>query len=452
MAVRISEHFTFKKIFKITIFPICMMIFTSLYSIIDGIFISNFTSSEAFAGVNLIFPFIMILGGIGFMLGTGGSALVSKLLGQKKNLQANETFSMMIIYTIIIGLIFSILGAIFIEHIANFMLSLSSAEVNEENTLMVNYAIEYGRILMLGQVAFMLQNVFQSFFMVDEKPTLGFLFTISAGIANIILDALFVGLLSWGIIGAALATVIGYLVGGIGPLVYFLTHKNDYITLVKTSLKIKPLLQSCFNGSSEFINQISTSVVSIVFNIQLLKYYGQAGINAYGIIMYVSFVFISIFIGYAIGMAPVVGYHFGAENSIELKNVLRKSTIIILACSLIMFILGESLAEPFAMIFSKGEQELIELSTVGMRIYSISFITVGLCIYLSSFFTALNNGIISAIISFLRTLVLQIAFVFILPLFMGPIGIWWAIVLSEFGAIIAALIFLFLNRKKYKYF
>lgn len=452
MAIRISEHFTFKKLFKITIFPICMMIFTSLYSIIDGIFISNFTTPSAFAGVNLIFPFIMVLGGIGFMLGTGGSALVSKLLGEKKNIEAKKTFSMIIIYTIIIGLIFSVLGAIFIEPIANFMLFLSSAENNEENIAMLNYAIEYGRLLMLGQVAFMLQNVFQSFFMVNEKPTLGFIFTIAAGVTNIILDFLLVGLLNLGVTGAALATICGYLVGGTGPTIYFLTHKNDYITLVKTDLKLRPLLQSCFNGSSEFVNQISTSIVSIVFNIQLLKYYGQAGINAYGIIMYVSFVFLAIFIGYSIGVAPVVGYHFGAKNTDELKNVLKKSTIIIISLAVMMFILGESLAEPFAKIFAKGEEGLIHLSTIGMRIYSISFLFSGLCIFISSFFTALNNGIISAFISFLRTLVLQISLVFILPLFMGSVGIWWAIVLSELAAIIVALIFLMAKRKKYNYF
>lgn len=447
MKVRLSEHFTFKKIFMITIAPILMMVFTSLYSIIDGIFIANFTSSSAFAGVNLVFPLIMIIGGIGFMLGTGGSALVSKLLGEKKDEEAKKTFTMIIYFTVILGLFFSIVGCLLIEPLVNAMASLSIDSSKE----MIAEAITYGRILMLGQVAFMLQNVFQSFFMVDEKPLIGFLFTLLAGITNIIFDGIFVGLLTLGVTGAALATILGYLVGGIGPVIYFLIHKNDYIAFRKTKLKIKPLLKSCFNGSSEFVNQISTSIVSIVFNLQLLKYYGENGINAYGIIMYVSFVFLAIFIGYAIGMAPVVSYHFGARNTNELKNVLKRSLIIISIIAFTMFILGECLATPFALIFSKGDEELIYLATIGMRIYSISFLCSGLCIYISSYFTALNNGLISAIISFLRTLVFQISFVFILPLIMGSVGIWWAIVFSEVAAIILAIIFLMTNRKKYNY-
>lgn len=423
------------------------MVFTSLYSIIDGIFIANFSSASAFAGVNLVFPLIMVIGGIGFMLGTGGSALVSKLLGEKKNDEANKTFTMIIVFTIILGILFSIIGCLAIEPLVNLMASISIKSTQE----MISQAIIYGRILMLGQVAFMLQNVFQSFFMVDEKPFLGFLFTIFAGMTNIILDGILVGLLNLGTVGAALATTIGYIVGGIGPFIYFLTHKNGYIHFSHTKLKLKPLLQSCFNGSSEFVNQISTSIVSIVFNLQLLKYYGENGINAYGIIMYVSFVFLAIFIGYSIGIAPVVSYHYGANNTNELKNVLIKSLIIIGSLAITMFILGEALAIPFATIFSKGDPNLISLATTGMRIYSISFLCSGLCILISSYFTALNNGLISAIISFLRTLVFQISFVFILPLLMGAIGIWWAIVFSEVAAIILAIVFLISNKNKYKY-
>lgn len=447
MKVRLSEHFSFKKIFLITIAPICMMVFTSLYSIIDGIFIANFSSASAFAGVNLVFPLIMVIGGIGFMLGTGGSALVSKLLGEKKNDEANKTFTMIIVFTTILGILFSIIGCLAIEPLVNLMASISIESTQE----MISEAIIYGRILMLGQVAFMLQNVFQSFFMVDEKPFLGFLFTIFAGLTNIILDGILVGLLNLGTVGAALATIIGYIVGGIGPFIYFLTHKNGYIHFSHTKLKLKPLLQSCFNGSSEFVNQISTSIVSIVFNLQLLKYYGENGINAYGIIMYVSFVFLAIFIGYSIGIAPVISYHYGANNTNELKNVLIKSLIIIGSLAITMFILGEALAIPFATIFSKGDSNLISLATTGMRIYSISFLCSGLCILISSYFTALNNGLISAIISFLRTLVFQISFVFILPLLMGAIGIWWAIVFSEVAAIILAIVFLISNKNKYKY-
>lgn len=447
MKVRLSDHFTFKKIFKATLAPMLMMVFISLYSIVDGIFISNFASKEAFAGVNLIFPIIMIIGGIGFMLGTGGSAFVSKLLGEKKDEEAHKTFTMTILFALIIGVIISISGALLVKPIALAMASVS----DDVSATTIKEAIKYGQLLMLGQVFFILQNLYQSFFIVDEKPVLGFLFTLGAGILNMVLDLLFIAVFKWGIVGAALATILGYIVGGLGPTIYFLVNKNDYIRFRKTNIKFKPILQICFNGSSEFVNNISSSIVSIIFNIQLLRYFGEAGVNAYGIMMYLGFVFCAIFIGYSGGVAPIESYNYGANNSKELKNVLTKSLIITSIFSLAMFSILLVFANPLASLFASDSPELMEITTVGLRIYSFAFLMIGSSIYISTFFTALNNGLVSALISFLRTLVFQIVFVFTFPLFMGSYGIFYSILGSEIVSVILAVSFLIGLRKKYNY-
>ena len=447
MRVSISEHFTFKKIFYITIFPIIMMVFISLYSVIDGLFIANFSNNHAFAAVNLIFPFIMIIGSIGFMLGTGGTALVSKYLGEKQQEKANQTFSLIIYTTIVLGFVFSIGGSLLIKPVVTIMASISQDSTEE----MVGYAIQYGQVMMLGQVAFMLQNVFQAFFMVAERPHISFRFTLIAGISNILLDALFVAVLKLGILGAALGTIIGYTIGGIGPLFYFHIKKDLPIKLGKTKLNFRDLFQSIYNGMSEFVSNISMNLVSVIYNAQLLKAFGVNGVSAYGIIMYVSFIFIAIFIGYSMGMAPAVGYNYGAKNREELHNIFKKSLIIIAGMSVAMCALSLSLAYPFAYLFGRNEQELIQLSARAMMIFSLAYLVLGFSIYSSSFFAALNNGLISAIISLCRTLLFQIGAAFLFPLIFGYHSLWWALVAGETFSIILASIFLIANQKKYGY-
>ena len=444
----LNDHFNYLKIFKMTIFPIVMMVFTSLYSIIDGIFVSNFTEGgDAFAAINLVFPFIMIIGSIGFMMGAGGTALVSKLLGEQNKEKANKVFSLIIYSTIVIGLVISISGYFAIEPIVRAMGSITDTATEA----MIKDGIIYGKILILAQVAFMLQNVFQSFFMVAEKSKYGFIFTFAAGLTNMLLDGVFIGWLRLGVIGAAVATIAGYLVGGIGPLLYFFIQKKGIISLGKTEFDIKAILRSAYNGMSEFVSNISMSVVSIVYNAQLLKMYGQNGVSAYGIVMYVSFVFIAIFIGYSLGMAPVIGYNYGAQNHEELKNVLKKSILVIAVTSIFMFAFALFTAGPFSRIFSDGDESLVEISTLAMRVNSVAFLACGFSIFASSFFTALNNGTISAIISILRTLFFQILFAYILPLIFGKEGIWWGMTGGEIMALFMSIIFLLANRKKYGY-
>ena len=447
MPVSISEHFTFKKISKITIFPIMLMVFISLYSVVDGLFIANFANNDAFAAVNLIFPFIMIIGSIGFMLGTGGTALVSKYLGEKRQEKANQTFSLIVYTTIAFGVVFSIVGSLLVKPVVNLMAHFSA----DSTETMVAYAIQYGQIMMLGQIAFMLQNVFQTFFMVAEKGKVGFFFTLLAGLTNIALDALFIAGFKMGILGAALGTIIGYLVGGFGPLLYFIYKKDLPIKLGKTKIDFKDIFQAIYNGMSEFVSNIAMNLVSVIYNAQLLRSYGVNGVSAYGVIMYISFVFAAIFIGYSIGMAPPIGYNYGAKNRSELHNILKKSWTSMGVLGIAMFALSLSLSVPFAYLFGHGETDLINLIIQASIIYSFTYLALGYSMFTSSFFTALNNGAVSAIISLCRTLIFQIGFAFLFPILFGDASIWWALTAGELLNVGLGTIFLAFNRKRYGY-
>lgn len=442
MTIQLSDHFTYKKLLRFVFPSIIMMIFTSIYGVIDGLFVSNFAGKTSFAAINLIMPFLMILGGMGFMIGTGGTALVSKALGENNKEKANCYFSIMIYLTVILGIILSILGFIFMRPVSYFLGATKE---------MIDDCILYGRIVIAFTTAFMLQNVFQSFLIAAEKPKLGLAVTIAAGITNMLLDVLFIAGFKLGVAGAAIATVISQCVGGILPLIYFIRPNSSLLKLKKTKLEIKPILLACTNGSSELMSNISSSIVSMMYNFQLMKYIGENGVSAYGVLMYIQFIFIAIFIGYSIGVAPIVGYNFGAKRHNELKNMLKKSIILMSSSGVVLTILAIILSTPLAKIFVGYDIELYELTVHAFRLFAFSFLMAGFNIFTSSFFTALNNGAISAIISFLRTLIFQMASVIILPIIFDVDGIWWAITVAEIFACIISIIFLFANRKKYQY-
>ena len=446
--IHLSEHFTYKKLLRFTMAPILMMVLTSLYWIVDGYFISNFAGSSAFAGVNLIFPVIMIVACIGFMFGAGGSALVSKYLGQKENEKANQTFSMITYVTFITGIVFSIVFFFLVRPIAQAFASLNSIATTEE---MIDNATIYGRIMIAGVSLYIMQGYYHPFFSVNEKNMLGFYFTLASGITNMVLDYLLIGVFKLGVVGAASASLSGMLVSAIGPTLYFSTKKNNLIRLGRPCFDIKDIFKAITNGSSEFVSNVSGSVVTIVFNIQLLKYIGEAGVSAYGIIGYVCFVFFAIFIGYSVGVAPLIGYNFGAQNKEELSNILRKSFVIIFFTGIVMTSLSLAFAEPITFIFSNDYPDIYELGVKAMRIYSVCYLFAGFSMFGSSFFTALNNGIISATISFFRTIVFQMSSVFILPLIMGMNGIWVSIIIAEFLSMVMTITFIFIKRKKYGY-
>lgn len=442
MNIKLSDHFNYSKLLRFVFPSIIMMVFTSIYGVVDGLFVSNFAGKTSFAAINLVMPFVMILGGIGFMIGTGGTALVSKILGEGDNRKANKVFTMMIYFTLLLGVVLSCVGVAAMPWVSEFL------GATEE---MMPDCILYGRIVTGFTVAFMLQNVFQSFLIAAEKPKLGLLATVLAGCTNMVLDAVFIAVFDWGVAGAAIATGISQCVGGIFPLVYFARKNSSLLRLTKTKLEIKPILNACGNGSSELMSNISSSVVSMIYNFQLMKYIGEDGVSAYGVLMYVQFIFIAIYVGYSIGCAPIIGYHYGAQNHGELKNMLKKSTLLSAISGVVLTVLAMLLAYPLAKIFVGYDEGLFNLTKHAFRIFAYAFLLAGFNIFTSSFFTALNNGAVSAAVSFMRTLVFQTSSVIILPIVIGVDGIWWAISVAEVFAFVLSVIFLFAKRKKYNY-
>lgn len=442
MNIELSEHFTYKKLIRFTIPTIIMMIFTSIYGIVDGIFVSNFVGADSFAAVNLIMPALMILGSIGFMIGTGGSALVSKTIGEGNKEKANKYFSMLIYLLIILGAILTLIGVAVIEPVSKLL------GADEE---MLGECIVYGRTIIIFLVPFVLQNCFQSFVIVAEKPTFGLIIAIISGITNMILDFLFMYVFRLGVFGAGLATGISQTVGGAIPLIYFIRKNSSSLKLVKSKFEIKAIIQTCINGSSEMLTNLSLSLVNMLYNIQLMKYVGSNGIVAYGIIMYVGFIFIGTYLGYSVGTAPIIGYHYGAGNTEELKDLFKKSIKLIAITSLVMTGLAEILSHLLASIFVSYDIELLNMTTSAIRIFAISYLISGFNIFSSSFFTALNNGVVSAIISFLRTLVFQVATIVILPIILGLNGIWIAVIVAEALSLIVCIILLHINKNKYQY-
>lgn len=442
MNISLSEHFNFKKLFRFTMPSIIMMVFTSIYGVVDGLFVSNIVGETAFTAVNFIMPVTMILSAVGFMFGTGGSALVSKTLGEGDRDKANRIFSLVVYTTTAAGVILGALGIALMRVVASAL--------GAEGEMLEN-SVLYGRIIVGVLPLFMLQMAFQSLFVTAEKPKLGLFVTVLSGVTNMVLDALFVAVFRWGIVGAAAATAASQLVGGVVPLIYFLRKNDSLLRLGKTRLNWRVLGKTCSNGSSEFVSQSSMSIVNMLYNTQLIKYAGEGGVAAYGVMMYVNLVFLAIFIGYSIGVAPIVGYNYGAKNSAELRNIRRKSIFIIVVTSVVMLAVSELSADALAGIFVGKNPELCELTARGFRIFSISFIFAGMNIFGSSFFTALNNGIISALISFLRTLVFQIGAVLILPLFMQTDGIFLSVAVAEVTAFVLTVSFIVAKKKKYNY-
>lgn len=447
MAVHLDEHFTYKKILKAVIAPVFMMVFTSIYSIVDGIFVSNFVENgkTAFAALNLISPVIMIIGALGFMMGSGGSALVGKTLGEGDKEKANKIFSGIVYSTVVLGVVVTLCVIFFIEPISKLL------GATGENEALLPYCVTYGTIIIAAEVAFMLQNLFQTFFIVAEKPGIGFLVTAIAGVTNMIFDAVFIVGCNMGLAGAAYATVMGQVVGAVIPIIYFVRRNSGILHLGKATFSPKMLFKTVTNGSSELLSNVASSVVGMVYNAQLLKFAGENGVSAYGVIMYVSFIFAAIFLGYAVGTSPIISYNYGAQNTYELKNMRKKSVLINVIVGVVMTVLAVALARPLSSIFVGKDAELLDMTTHAMRIYSISFLFMGFNIFTSSFFTALNNGLISAIVSFARTLIFQIGAVLLLPLAVGIEGIWSAIIVAEGLAMVMDVIFLIVYRKKYGY-
>lgn len=442
MNIKLSDHFNYRRMLRFTLPSVIMLVFTSIYGVVDGFFVSNFVGKTPFAAVNFIMPVLMILGSIGFMFGAGGSALISKTMGEKKPDKAKRLFSLFVYSTIVIGIIVSVISFVYIRKIAVLL---------GADSKMLDDCVLYGRIIIAALPFYMLQFEFQTFFITAEKPHFGLAVTVLSGVTNMVLDAVFIIVCDMGLAGAALATAMSQVVGGLLPLIYFALPNSSLLRLTKTDFDGKSLLKACTNGSSELMTNISTSVVSMLYNARLMRYAGENGIAAYGVLMYVNMIFLAVFIGFSTGMAPVIGYNYGAQNTAELKGLLKKSLKLIGIFAISMFIVSELCAYPLSYLFVGYDGELMSLTLRGFLIYSFTFLFAGFAIFGSSFFTALNDGLTSAEISFLRSLVFQVAAVLIFPIFWGIDGVWFSIVAAEVMAVVMTVIFLFVKRKKYNY-
>ncbi|HAX35447.1 MAG TPA: MATE family efflux transporter [Tyzzerella sp.] len=442
MNIQLSDHFTYRRLIRFVIPSVAMMILTSIYGVVDGLFVSNFVGKTPFAAVNLVIPFTMILGAFGFMLGTGGTALVAKTLGEGRQEEANRIFSMLIYFALGLGVLLTIFGIAVLKRIVIKM---------GADDAMLRHCMIYGRIVLLGIPFYMLQNMFQNFLIAAEKPQLGLIVTVAAGLTNMVLDALFIAVLGWGVAGAAAATALGQCVGGLIPFVYFARKNSSRLALVKTKLLGGALLRTCTNGSSELVSNISMSSVGMLYNAQLMKVAGENGVAAYGVILYVNFIFIAIYLGYAYGSAPIVAFNYGAGKKAELQNVLKKSLKLLLGTGIVLLSIGVLFAGVLSGLFVGYDAQLYAMTVRGLRFYAVSFLLSGFNIYGSSFFTALNNGVVSAAISFLRTVVFEVAAVLILPLFFGLDGVWCAITVAELASILITIGAFSALRRRYQY-
>lgn len=440
--IKLNDHFTYKKLIRFTLPSIAMMIFTSIYGVVDGFFVSNYVGKTSFAAVNLIWPFIMMISSIGFMFGTGGSALVATTMGEGDKKRANTQFSFLVYFSLILSVIISALSFIFLPYIASLM---------GAKGVLLDDCVLYGRILTLTVPFYVMQFEFQSFFVTAEKPKLGLYMTIFSGVTNIVFDALFIAVLDFGLVGAAVATSMSQLVGGIFPLIYFSKKNSSLLRFCKTEFNFFALYRTCYNGISELLSNISMSFVSMLYNIQLMKYIGENGVAAYGVLMYVNLIFLSVFIGYCIGTAPIVSYNYGSQNHDELKGIFKKSITILSFSSVSMFVLAILLSRSLSQLFVGYDKELFSLTVRAFFLFSFSFLFASIPMFGSAFFTALNNGLVSAIISVLRTVVFQVTFVLVLPLLFRVDGIFVSIACAELCAFLISVIMFATNKKKYNY-
>lgn len=440
--MQLSGHFGFGRLLRYTVPSIIMMIFTSVYGVVDGFFVSNYTGKTSFAAVNFIMPVLMVLGCVGFMFGTGGSAVISKTMGEGDRKKANEIFTFIVIASAVLGTALAVIGM--------FVLKPLAVLFGADGKLLTD-SVFYGKIILAALPFYVLQFEFQCLFATAGKPKLGLFVTAAAGIANMVLDALFVAVLKWGLGGAAAATAISQFLGGIIPVIYFARKNTSLLRFVKFRFDGKVLLKTCTNGSSELMSNISMSVVSMLYNVQLMKYAGENGVAAYGVLMYVSMIFQAVFIGYSVGSAPIIGYNYGAQNHSELKGLLKNGFLFIGICAVFMFAAGELLSRPLSLMFVGYDKELLDMTAHAFSIFSFSFLLSGFSIFGSSYFTALNDGLTSALISFLRTLVFQIAAVLLFPIIFDINGIWFSIVAAEIMSVTVTMLFLISKRKKYGY-
>lgn len=428
MNIELAGHYGYRRIVGSVLPSIGMVLITSIYSIVDGFFVANFAGKTGFAAINLTFPAIMMIGSLGLMIGTGGAALVAKIKGEGYPQKANRVFSMLVQFGVALGVVLGVALAIAAPAVARW---LGADEPMMEDCIL------YIRLNMIGMPGFVLQCAFQSFYMAAEKPQLGTLMSAVAGVTNIVLDAVLVWALGMGVTGAAIATAAGCTIGGLFPVYYFASrHNKGSLRIVPTRIIWPYIGKACTNGLSEYVGSIAMNIVTICYNLQLMHYIGEDGVSAYGVVMYIAFIFAAVFIGYNIGITPVIGYHYGARDISEQRSLFHKTIIIISILGILMTITAELFAGQLAHIFVGHDTELTELTIHGMRLNLLAFLICGINMFVSALFTGLNNGYVSATASFARTLVFEMICVWLLPSIWGIDGIWVAWPIAEVLALL----------------
>ena len=423
MNIELAGHYTHRRIVRSVLPSIGMVLVTSIYSIVDGFFVANFAGKPGFAAVNLTFPAIMMIGSLGLMIGTGGAALVAKIKGEGYPEKANRVFTMLVQFCLALGVVMGVALAIGAPAVARWL---------GADAPMMDECVTYIRLNMIGMPGFVLQCAFQSFYMAAERPQLGTLMSVVAGVTNVVLDAILVWALGLGVTGAAIATTAGCLVGGLFPLFYFSSrHNRGTLRIVPTRILWPYIGKACTNGLSEYVGSIAMNIVTMCYNLQLMRYLGEDGVSAYGVVMYIAFIFAAVFIGYNIGITPIIGYHYGADDLHEQRSLFYKSLSIIGVLGVLMTLSAELFAGPLARVFVGYDKALTALTIRAMRLYMLAFLINGINMFVSALFTGLNNGVVSAVASFTRTLVFEMACVWLLPVLLGIDGIWVAWPIAE---------------------
>ncbi len=442
MNTTISQKFTLTSLLKFALPTTIMMVVLSIYTLVDGVFVSNFVGELAFSAINIIFPFISLIFALGIMAATGGNALVANNLGQGDDEKARENFTLIVIFATGLGLLLMMVGIVFNKEIARL---LGATPLIEE------YARDYLSTLAPFIPLAIWMGFSQILFVTIGKPTLGLIATLVGGITNIIFDYLFIVVMNMGIKGAALGTGLGYSLPGLFFIYYFLFHRKNSLYFVKPRWRARVLLKTFTNGSSEFVANLATSITTFMFNLIILDLAGEQGVAAIGIILYAQFLLMSAFLGYAQGVAPIFSYAYGARDHLQLKKVFSISIRVIILFSLAIASFSYFASSSIVGIFVERQSQVFSLAKNGFSVFSLSFLFMGVNIFSSSLFTAFSNGKISASISFLRTLVFILGYLLFLPRFLGLPGVWLAIPLAEFTTMFFSISYLTIQRKKYHY-
>lgn len=437
----LARDFDIKSLLKFALPTIIMMLLMGLYTIVDTIFVARFVGTDALSALNIVCPVINLIVGLGTMLATGGSAIVARKMGEGKSVRASQDFTLIIGAGALIGVVITVFGIVFIDSI---IWSLGASRI------LFPYCREYLFFLLLFTPASVMQVLFQNLIVTAGRPGIGMALGISAGAANILFDYIFIVLLQMGILGAALGTGIGYLIPTVAGILFF-TAGNGSLCFRKPVMDISILTGSCANGFSEMVSQTASAVTTFFFNRIMMKLLGEDGVAAVTIMIYTQFLLTAFYIGFSMGAAPVISYNYGKQDNLRLKKVFSICMRFIILVSIVIFGLAVAFGTPLVSLFVKKGTSVYEIARKGFLIFPFGFLFCGLNIFTSATFTALSNGKLSAVLSFLRTFGLILVLLLILPEFMGVAGVWLAVPTAELITMPVALYFLYHNKDRYHY-